>query len=413
MSASRLVLTVVLAIAAFGIGGEAHADRRLALVVGIDSYEHVMPLQKAKNDARAVSETLANIGFEVTTVLDPSRRYFNREIAQFSLSILPGDVVVFFFAGHGIGIDGRNYLLPADIPAAEAGEEQFIVSESIAADRLSSIFQAQGARVAFLILDACRNNPFPPTGTRSLGATRGLSRMDPPEGAFILFSAGTGQTALDRLSDDDPDPNSVFTRALLPRLEQPGLTVHDLVREVRADVRGLAATVRHDQFPAYYDQLSGSFSFNPAAPEAVAPTAAISVQPAPSQDACDGARSDWAILQTTNSKAALRQFAEIHASCPIYVAAAEDRLSVIENAAAAPTTLAPRAAEPAATTPLSCENLWYARNLIFHRNGFCFQSARAKAAFDTSSCTTRSPSLSSAETQEVERIQALESAQGC
>lgn len=130
--------------------------------------------------------------------------------------------------------------------------------------------QRRGLRVSLLILNACRDNPFPTEGTRARGATRGLARVEPPEGASILFSAGTGQAALDWLSADDPDPNPVFTRALLPRPMEPGLDILTLTQEVRRDVRALARTVNHDKFPAYYDQLTGTFTFNTAAPPAPA-----------------------------------------------------------------------------------------------------------------------------------------------
>ncbi len=390
----------------------ASTGSRLALVVGIDNYDNVTPLQKANNDATAVSETLASVGFKVTRVLDADRRSLNRAVSHFSAEIRPGDEVVFYFAGHGIEVNGRNYLLPADVPSALPGDEEFVVSESIAADRVLSGFRARGARVTLLILDACRNNPFPTNAQRSLGGASGLARMDPPEGSFILFSAGSGQTALDRLSDGDPDPNSVFTRALLPRLRQQGMAIHDLVRAVRTDVRDMAGTVQHNQFPAYYDQLSGDFSFNPAAASMAAP-ALQATEPQPQAapraiDPCDRARSDWQVLATTESAEALKAFLRKYPDCPIYLAAAEERLA---------TLLAPSAPTPPAQLAVpagdSCFNLWYARNLIFHQKGFCFQSDKAKQYFDTSRCTTRSPRLTAAEKQQVEMLQATEKAQGC
>lgn len=395
---------------------DANAGDRFALVVGIDNYENVTRLQKANNDALAVSATLESIGFNVTQLLDADRRTLNRAISGFAADIRPGDEVVFYFAGHGIEVDGRNFLLPSDVPTAKPGEEEFVISESIAADRILNVFKGQGARVTLLILDACRNNPFPTDGQRSLGGTRGLTRMDPPEGSFILFSAGTGQTALDRLSNSDPNPNSVFTRALLPRLREQNLAIHDLVREVRTDVRKLAATVRHNQFPAYYDQLSGEFSFNPEGAsynEPAEPTVTPQEQviiPKP-VDPCEAARTDWQVLSTTQSLSALEEFTRKYASCSIYVAAARDRITTL-SASRNQSTVVPQT--PAAPTSGDiCSRLWYERNLIFHNNGYCFQTARAKAVFDTSQCTGRSPSLSSSEQREVARIQAAERANGC
>ncbi|WP_052249059.1 caspase family protein [Leisingera sp. ANG-Vp] len=230
---------------------------RRALVIGVDGYQNLAALQKARNDAQAVSNTLAGLGFEVTTLYDASRRDINGAVSTFANQIKPGDEVLFYFAGHGVEVDGRNYLLPSDVPMVNFGDESYLTGESIPAARVLDTFQRKGARSTIMILDACRNNPFPQDGQRSVGGTRGLVRMEPPEGAFILYSAGAGQTALDRLSDVDANPNSVFTRALLSRLQEPGMTLHQLAKQVRRDVQDLAASVNHDQFPAYYDQMSG------------------------------------------------------------------------------------------------------------------------------------------------------------
>ena len=113
-----------------------------------------------------------------------------------------------------------------------------------------------------LVLDACRNNPFETDGSRSIGNTRGLTKQETPEGVFVLFSAGLGQGALDRLSDTDPDPNSVFTRKLVPALLTPKISHGDLAKQVQSDVAELAATINVKQQPAYYDQIIGKVLMN-------------------------------------------------------------------------------------------------------------------------------------------------------
>ncbi len=264
----RALLIVITTCAAL----PALAQSRHALVIGIDSYDNVAPLQKARNDAEAVSAALSNNGFEVTTLLDADRRDFTRALSRFTSALEPGDEAVFYFAGHGIEVQGRNYLLPADVPEMRPGDEVFLTSESLAADEILAAIQGRGARVSVLILDACRDNPFPAQGTRSLGQTRGLARVDAPEGAFVMFSAGTGQAALDRLSDDDPDPNSVFTRALLPLLSEPGLPIHEVARQLRREVTEMASTIGYNQRPAYYDEVTGDFILSSApAPDIPAP----------------------------------------------------------------------------------------------------------------------------------------------
>ena len=136
-----------------------------------------------------------------------------------------------------VEIDGENYLLPTDIVAPSSGETDFVKSESIALSNLLDRVRATGARTSIAIIDACRDNPFETVSGRSVGRTRGLGRINAPEGMFVIFSAGAGQMALDRLSDDEPAQNSVFTRALLPRLSEPGLELRSMVSDLRREVR--------------------------------------------------------------------------------------------------------------------------------------------------------------------------------
>jgi hypothetical protein len=108
-----------------------------------------------------------------------------------------------------------------------------------------------------LVLDACRDNPFAGAGTRALPGTRGLARVDAPEGVFVLMSAGLKQEALDRLSDNDDSPNSVFTRTFVSELQKPGQTLVQIAKRTQVEVKTLAATVGHEQTPAYYDEVIG------------------------------------------------------------------------------------------------------------------------------------------------------------
>ncbi len=241
----------------------AHAQqRRVALVIGNDTYENVAPLQKARNDARAMATELERLGFDVVKAEDLGRRAISRAVLELEKRIQPGDVALFFYAGHGFSIEGRNYLLPVDIPAPEPGEEAIVQDEAFLADELADRFRQAGASTAILVLDACRDNPFATAGKRSLAGTRGLARMSPSEGVFVLFSAGLNQSALDRLSDNDADPNSVFTRTLLEQLKSPGKTIVEIAKETQVKVKSLAAKVGHDQAPAYYDQIIGNVVLN-------------------------------------------------------------------------------------------------------------------------------------------------------
>lgn len=257
----QIALTLIL----LCFAAAASADKRFALIIGNDNYDVVIDLQKARADAESVAETLSGQGVNVSLVLDGNRREMNQAISRFTGQLQPGDTAMVFFAGHGVEIDGENFLLPTDIVAPQSGARDFIKSESIALSQMLDRVRATGARTTLAIIDACRENPFAATNGRSIGNARGLGRLTAPEGTFVIFSAGAGQLALDRLDDNDGERNSVFTRLLLPRLKEPGLELRSMMAGLRNDVRDLARTVGHDQFPAYYDELLGQFYFTPVA----------------------------------------------------------------------------------------------------------------------------------------------------
>jgi hypothetical protein len=243
--------------------GQAHAGKRVALVIGNNDYENVPKLHKASNDAQSIAQELAKLGFKVVSAKNVGRRAMSRAIVELEGKIEAGDTALVYFAGHGFAVEGTNYLLPVDVPEAGPGEEGLVRDASFAANGLSDRLQEKGAATVILILDACRDNPFAIRGKRSLGLTRGLTRMDPAEGMFVLFSAGQGQAALDRLSDSDENPNSVFTRTLLQEIEEPGLSMVQIAKRTQAKVKALAAKVDHLQVPAYYDQIVGDLYLVP------------------------------------------------------------------------------------------------------------------------------------------------------
>lgn len=332
---------------------------RHALVIGNDGYESLPPLQKAQNDAEAVAATLTAQGFEVDLLLDAGRRAMSKGISDMAGRIRPGDEALFYFAGHGVEVAGRNYLLPADAPAARPGDEAFLTAESLAADDVLWTLQERGAAVTVMILDACRDNPFPREGTRSAGSARGLAPIAPPEGSFILFSAGAGQSALDSLGSGDGNQNSVFTRALLPLLARGDLTLPEVARLLRGEVEAVAATVRHKQRPAYYDELTGDYVLAAAAPGSIARGAAAldgeepAAPAAASAAACTAAAADWGPVLALADPVALRGFAETHAACAPLSHAALAEADRIAGAAPAPAP-APEpaaAAAPAAEAP--------------------------------------------------------------
>lgn len=250
----------------FLVSPEAEA-KRMALIIGNDQYANVTPLKKAANDASAISGTLKDLGFTAHLHTNLDRRAMNKALASFTSEIEKDDEVLFFFSGHGISVRGENYLLPTDVPAVTPGQEGFITREAFSENEIIQTLQDHKVRVSILILDACRNNPFPRKGTRSIGRSVGLGRTTaPPEGTFVMYSAGVGQEALDRLSDDDPHPNSVYTRKLIPLMKQEGLQIVRVAKRLRSEVEALAKTAKggaHKQYPSYYDELRGDFFFKP------------------------------------------------------------------------------------------------------------------------------------------------------
>ncbi len=332
---ARLVFLSVVA-TAMAIAAAAPAEaKRLALVIGNNDYLEVTPLQKAVNDARTTAAALESAGFDVIADVNLTRRDMNRELQNFYSRIEVGDEVLFFFAGHGIEIDGRNYLLPTDIPLASPGQDDFVRSEAIVVDELVDRITGRGARMAILVLDACRDNPFPRNGTRSLGGARGLARMHAPEGTFIMYSAGVGQLALDRLSDDDEHPNSVFTRSLVPLISEPGRSLVSAARQVRREVERLAASISHEQRPAYYDEVTGDFFFTAAETRPVAPPGT------------ESAGEVWAQIQDRAGSAVLKAFV---AQFPdsVYARLAQARIAEIEAVGGAPASTPPPAPEEVA-----------------------------------------------------------------
>ncbi|HEY1934190.1 MAG TPA: caspase family protein [Acetobacteraceae bacterium] len=242
--------------------GRAWADqRRIALVVGNNHYEHVKSLQNAGNDARSMAGELASLGFHVMEGYDLSRSAMLRLVNSFTDQLSHYDVGVFYYSGHGVQMHGANWLIPSSI-GGEFDSEADLADESVnMADIADRMAEANAKGFNLLIIDACRDNPFS-TKTKGIAATRGLG-VAASNGVMILYSAGSNETALDRLGPQDHDPNGVFTRALLQEMRVPGLPVRDMITRLRSIVRTDAAKVGHDQMPALYDEAVGDFTFTP------------------------------------------------------------------------------------------------------------------------------------------------------
>jgi len=215
-------------------------------------------LQKAVGDADAISQNLKSIGFTVVEGKDLTFEQTATLLAEFEGSISKSDIVFFHFSGHGVQIRGDNILLPTDTPQPKDGQQSLVQKFGLSAESVLQSFNEKGAALVVAVLDACRDNPFASTGTRGIGGSRGLAALNPVEGTFVIYSAGVNQTALDKLSNADQSPTSVFTRVLAPLLQGPNLSLIEIAKRTQVKVRDLARSVGHEQTPAYYDQVVGN-----------------------------------------------------------------------------------------------------------------------------------------------------------
>ena len=232
------------------------SGNRKALIFGNNQYSAVSPLDNAVADAKAIAEKLAGIGYHVTENYNAARTDMLDTLRKFTYSVKSGDEVVFFYAGHGVELGGRNFLLPTDIRGDDALQVQ---DDAIELQRILDDMTRSKAKFTLAVVDACRDNPFKSSG-RAIGG-RGLAPTSAATGQMVIFSAGTGQQALDKLGETDKSPNGLFTRIFIDEMVQPNIPIDRVVKKVRQRVVQLAESIGHEQVPAIYDQVVGDFFF--------------------------------------------------------------------------------------------------------------------------------------------------------
>ena len=230
----------------------AQADGRVALVVGNGAYTQTGTLANPVNDARAVGAALDRIGFDVTVLEDLDEDAMDDALGEFEEDSVGADVALLFYAGHGMEMNGANYLVPVDARLASASA---VGRETVALDSVLAAMAGAGTRI--VILDACRNNPF----VRSMrGARRanvrsgGLAAVASGEGLLVAYAAAAGDVA----ADSDGSENSPYTTALLEHLERPGVDVRIMFGNVGKEVIDRTG----DQQPFVYSSLSGEHYLN-------------------------------------------------------------------------------------------------------------------------------------------------------
>jgi tetratricopeptide (TPR) repeat protein len=260
---SRLIVAAFLMCA--GMGSVAHAEKRVALVIGNSAYRTVPALPNPTADAKLMSDTLLSLGFFVVgggAQLDLDKSGFDDALREFGKELTGADVALFYYAGHGVETHGLNYLVPVDAHPADEGD----VGLSGILDQM----EKSGTRINLLLLDACRDNPFRDRGVRS--TTGGLAQMQAPPGTLISFATQPRSVSL-----DGDDGHSPYTRALTATMQRPGFGLFKTFNEV-----GLAVekATNGSQLPwVSTSPISGSFYFAgkpaPPPPETSAPTAPV------------------------------------------------------------------------------------------------------------------------------------------
>jgi hypothetical protein len=259
---TRLVLAGVAAlcgiISMFLSVDAAWAERRVALVVGNSQYKNPsLVLLNPKNDAEDVATALRALDFEVIVTVDAGKRDLDVAMTQFARLATNADAALFFYAGHALQYQGRNYLMPTD---GELEDEISLRYQMVMLDDVrAAVERADGVKI--IILDACRNNPIVDNlkrkisgSSRSVGTTRGLARIDKALGMVVAYA-----TAADEVAADGSGRNSPFTSALLRRLQEPGLEIGSMFRRVAADVNEKTGG---RQRPETYVSLIGEYFLN-------------------------------------------------------------------------------------------------------------------------------------------------------
>jgi tetratricopeptide (TPR) repeat protein len=210
----------------------AQRERRVALVVGNSAYENAPVLPNPRNDAADIAATLRKLGFDVIDGHDLDRREMEKKIREFSRKIENADLALFYYAGHGLQVTGKNYLVPIDAKLEREGDLSF---EAIDVDVVLQQLE-NGPRANLVFLDACRNNPLARNLARSLNVRSsavgmGLASMQGGIGTMIVYATQPNNVAL-----DGDGRNSPFTAALIAHLPNPGVDISITMRRVRADV---------------------------------------------------------------------------------------------------------------------------------------------------------------------------------
>jgi hypothetical protein len=423
LSALRIAALIFLTVA------PAARAEKVALVIGNAHYAHAETLPNAANDATDMAARLEGLGFTIYGGTDLTRAKTLEAVDEFSKALQPDDLALFFYAGHGAQIGTENYIIPVD---TQAQDEVGLTEASV---RLQTILRTMELRAdrRIVILDACRNNPFVEQLASRGGADtpRGLARVEAGVGSYIAFSTQPGNVAL-----DGTGRNSPFTTALLSHIGEPGEDIHAMMRKVRADV---VASTGETQVPWENSSLVEAVVLATAAD--AAPQPLPDPPPLPATETTvpatpDGLQyhfvggldpnGDGFLALRAGTTASAARLAKMPEGTLLQVLGVEGVWRFVrlvdgrEGWAHSGWILCCATADTrplSVTSPQSCEDLWYQRNAIWAAYGYCFTSDRGIAAFGTAGCSRTQSQvqaiMSRDDRTEVERLLAIETAQGC
>ncbi len=223
-------------------------EHRVALIIGNAAYPATAALRNPVNDATAIAEKLRTLGFQVALLTNVKQREMTRAVSQFGQDLRPGSVALFYYAGHGMQVRGRNFLIPVD---AEIASEASARSESVDLDLV--LEQLGPARLSLVILDACRNNPFENRFRGGRGS--GLAQIDAPKGTLLAYATAPGKVA-----SDGEGAHGLYTSELLKAMDLKGIKVEEAFKIVRVNVIKATAS---EQIPWESSSLTGDYYFRP------------------------------------------------------------------------------------------------------------------------------------------------------
>lgn len=399
------------------------AETRIALVIGNSAYQSAGTLDNPQRDAKLMAERLKTAGFAVTLLVDADQQAMKRAMVDFGRELRSSEAVgLFYYAGHGLQVNGLNYLVPVN---ANIKDETEVGIETVSlADFLATMERAR-SRINIVVLDACRNNPF---ASNFRTESAGLARVDAPAGTFVAYATSPGSVA-----SDGAGRNSPYTKALAETVLKPGMPIEQVFKDVR---RAVQDETGGQQTPWEASSISADFSFIRGAGQA-APASRV-------PSATDLAREKelelafWNSIKDSLNTSLFRSYLQQYPR-GTFVPIARTRIEEIERkdaaAKAPPVTTGQGQGAPAGSgrgpapvfadssrrnlqepelTRLTCEQLWLARNEMFARNGYCFGTSAAQQVFGTRGCTTsRQDILSAVEIQNMRLIKAVEDRKAC